>query len=75
MEWRNIKKEEPPKNEEIIVYFSCSNIVEREAFIDKDKLVKVTRNGETHYDWNYEPCVHTKKTATHWMPLPEPPTE
>lgn len=68
MKWININEQAPPKNTEALVYFAGSERIEI------DKLVKHTGNNRVvTYEWNYEPDYHIKKTATHWMPLPELP--
>ncbi len=59
MEWISVKDRLPPCEEEFLVF--------SQETIYIGSLIK----GVIHYE--IDMCDFPDKTATHWMPLPEPP--
>lgn len=69
MEWINVKNRLPPKGETVLLYTSGGHITQggyyEERWVNQGKELEC---GSIHY--GESPCH-----ATHWMPLPEKPSQ
>lgn len=64
--WVSVKDRMPSNGENVLVYAISKYINGEKICIDR------LEDGETHAVWMY---THGWFEVTHWMPLPEPPTE
>jgi hypothetical protein len=84
--WVDIKKQEPPVNTEVLVYFEKDDKIKVDKWVKHTKTIgkryynfvnkkwELFQEGkEYYYDWNYEPEPFKFRFGCFWIPLPEKP--